>query len=395
MNRYRLNRPLAVLAVVLALALAQTTGSCFAAPLQPSAYPHFRDDLHFHEMESVLNQSLSYLRALPAATRYTVGGTTFPVQRLIDSAVFFQQLLQSHPSPAQLNRQIKRFYTVFRINGSHDAQSNRMLVTGYYQPFFQGSLVRHPPFVHPLYAVPDTLVVRKTKGRKKTVGRLQDGRFLPFWTRQDIERDHLLNGQELAWLQDPFDAFVLHVQGSGVLHLTDGTVRGVHYAQSNGRPYRSIGKYLVDTGRMRLADVNMDSLRQYISDHPEEREKILHHNESFIFFHWSKPGPAIGSLGRQLTEGRSIAADQQWFPPGALAFLDSRRPVMKNGEVVTWKPMQRFVSVQDTGSALNGPNRVDVFWGSGEQAGQEAGRMKEDGNIYLLLLNTGVHPSSR
>jgi membrane-bound lytic murein transglycosylase A len=356
-------------------------------PLPPSQFPYFHDDSQLQEFKATLDQSLTFLRSVPASTCYTVAGAPVLVGRLIDSALYFQKLLQTAPTPEQLNQQIQRAYTVYRLDPDQGQKSRRMLITGYYQPVFSGSLDRHPPYLYPLYGIPKTLTVRNSSANKKNIGRLSHGKMVPFWTRKEIETDNLLQGQEMVWLKDPFDAFVLHVQGSGTLHLTDGTVRGIHYAQGNGRQYRSIGKYLVDTGRMQLADVTMDSLRQYIADHPEERERILHQNDSFIFFHWSQPGPAIGNLGQALTAGRSIAADQQWYPPGALVFLDSRRPVMANGQVVEWKKMQRFVSVQDTGSALTGPGRIDVFWGSGEQAGMEAGQMKEDGNVYLLVLN--------
>jgi len=265
-----------------------------------------------------------------------------------------------------------------------------MLITGYYQPVFKASLKRQAPYLHPLHGLPRELVVRKDLTKEKKIGRLEAGRLVPFWTRREISTGNLLRGQELVWLRDPFDAFVLHVQGSGILELTDGTVRGVHYAQSNGRPYRSIGKYLVDSGRMKLAEVNMDSLRSYLDQHPGEREAILLHNESYIFFQWRPPGPAIGNLGLPLTAGRSLAADQQWYPPGALVFIDSRRPVVTEGSGVQWQRMRRFVSIQDTGAALQGPGRVDLFWGSGELAGSEAGRMKEDGQVYLLVLNPDV-----
>ena len=259
-----------------------------------------------------------------------------------------------------------------------------MLVTGYYQPHFAGSLTRTPPFLYPVYARPDSLVVRDSGGRK-TIGRLVDGVLRPFWTRREIERGNLLAGSEMVWLADPFDVCVLHVQGSAILHLTDGSRRGIHYAESNGRTYRSIGAYLVETGRMVLAEVTMDSIRDYLARHPEERDLILHQNDSFIFFHWTEAGPAVGSLGRPLTPGRSIAVDQHWYPPGALAYLESLQPVFADGMMTGWQRLQRFVSVQDTGSALIGPGRVDLFWGSGEHAGRAAGRMKEDGELYLLL----------
>ena len=382
---------LAVLVAVLFLLLAPGTASSAAVPLQTSQYPDFFDDLQLQELATTLDQSLQFLRTVPASTSYTLAGVTFPVQRLIDSALFFQKALRSSPSPEHLNQQIQRAYTVYRMEDDQGAKARRMLITGYYQPVFAGSLERRPPYLYPLYTVPGTLKVRNAGNQKKSIGRLQAGRIVPFWTRKEIENHNLLHGQELVWLKDPFDAFVLHVQGSGVIQLTDGSARGVHYAQSNGREYRSIGKYLVDSGRMLLADVTMDSIRQYLVDHPRERDLILHQNDSFIFFDWSNVGPVLGNLGQRLTPGRSLAADQQWYPPGALAFVDSRRPVTVNGQVIGWKPMQRFASVQDTGSALTGPGRVDVFWGSGEQAGTEAGQMKEDGKVYLLVLKEGVH----
>lgn len=386
-----IKKALAVVAVNVCLLLAVGTAASAPTLLPASQYPYFKDDLQLHGLQAALDQSLAYLRSVPASTCYNVAGTSLPAQRLIESVLFFQKLLAAAPTPKQLNQQIQNAYSVYRLDNRSSGKTRRMLITGYYQPIFKGSLERKPPYLHPLYGVPNDLAIGKSGGKKPTIGRMQDGGIVPFWTRKEIETDNLLRGQELGWLQDPFDAFVLHVQGSGILQLPDGTVRGVHYAQSNGREYRSIGKYLVDSGRMQLADVNMDSLRQYLVDHPEEREMILHQNDSFIFFHWSRPGPAIGSLGRPLTAGRSIAADQQWYPPGALVFLDSRRPVMADGQVVAWEKMQRFVSVQDTGSALTGPGRVDVFWGSGESAGTEAGRMKEDGSVYLLVLNPNTH----
>jgi membrane-bound lytic murein transglycosylase A len=130
----------------------------------------------------------------------------------------------------------------------------------------------------------------------------------------------------------------------------------------------------------------MDAIREYLAAHPDERDQILHYNESYIFFQWSQIGPAIGNLGRKLTPGRSIAADQRWIPPGALTYLDSRKPVLDKGRMIGWERMQRFVTVQDTGSGLKGPGRVDVFWGAGDDAGKAAGQMKEDGTLYLLLL---------
>jgi len=350
----------------------------------------FEDDQELRDLAAALTKSLTYLRKVPASSRYAIAGQMVPVQRLIDSAHHLQQLVQSYPSPEELNRWLNRDYDILQINKPPEAAPKRMLITGYYQPIFPGSLKQQPPFLFPLYRIPDNLLIRREGSKKKVLGRKDKGKIAPYWTRQEIEQGQMLRGQELVWLKDPFDAFILHVQGSGIIRLADGSARGVHYAVNNGRDYRSIGKYLVDTGRMQLADVTMDSIRHYVDQHPADRDLILHHNDSFIFFHWSPPGPAIGSLGQELTPGRSIAADQRWYPPGSLVFLDSRRPVLVDGHVAEWQRMRRLVTVQDTGAALTGPGRIDVFWGTGEQAGQEAGQMKEEGMAYLLLLKEGV-----
>ena len=372
----------------LALVVLLFTVDSLGAPAQvlpPDRQPMYEDDLNHHGLERVLDQSLDALGRLPADTRYTCAGETVTVGRLLDSARLLQQLVRARPTPAALNAQIRRYFDVLEPAAANSPPSRRrMLVTGYYQPSFNGSLVRTPPYLYPVYARPDSLVVRDSGGRK-SIGRVVDGQLRPFWTRREIERGNLLAGLELVWLKDPFDVFVLHVQGSGVIHLTDGSRRGIHYAQGNGREYRSVGRYLVETGRMELAEVTMDSIRDYIASHPWDRDQILQHNDSFIFFHWSEAGPAVGSLGRPLTRGRSIAVDQRWYPPGAPCFLIARQPVLIDGAVAGWKPLQRFVSVQDTGSGLVGPGRVDLFWGSGEAAGQAAGRMKEDGRLLLLL----------
>lgn len=359
-------------------------------PLSPDQIPELRDDLNLHELKSVLSQNLRYLQSRPAGSQLMVAGSPVTVQRLLNSTSFLLKRLEDGMNAGALQQTLQTHYEILQVdNGKSPQKAQRqMLITGYYQPLFAGSLVRTPPYVYPVYQQPADLIVRPTKAgqRPALAGRMEAGRLVPYWTRREIEQGNLLRGRELVWLADPFDVFVLHVQGSGIIQLPDGSRRGVHYAQSNGREYRSVGKYLADTGRMRLADVTMDSIRQYIAQHPEEREQILYQNDSFIFFEWSKPGPAIGNLGHALTPGRSIAADQRWYPPGGIAYLSTRKPVVANGEITGWTPMQRLVCIQDTGSGLVGPGRADVFWGTGDAAGLAAGQMKEDGSLYLLLL---------
>jgi membrane-bound lytic murein transglycosylase A len=362
-------------------------GGSFTLAAQPAIAisPPIEDDLDRASLVTALTRSLNYLQSLPPTTRFSIDRTDVSVALLIDSAHHLRELFLGPLEGESLIRRINQDFNRHQHFPDSDHPQQRLLVTGYYQPVFSGSLRRQAPYLHPLYRRPADLIVRKEANRESRIGRLSQGRFLPYWTRREIEQDNLLNGGELVWLTDPFDAFTLHVQGSGIIRLTDGTVRGVRFAQKNGHPYTSVGKYLVDTGRMQLAEVTMDSIRAFLDDHPQERQQILHQNDSFIFFDWSPSGPAIGSINQELTPGRSVAADHRCYPPGSILLLKSRRPVMANGEVVGWKAIQRLVTVQDTGSAIKGPGRIDIFWGSGEQAGMEAGQMKEKGEVMLLL----------
>ncbi|HEB69483.1 MAG TPA: transglycosylase [Desulfobulbus sp.] len=357
-------------------------------PVAPTKYPVFADDLEYADLDRAIEQSLIYLRKRPGSSRITIAGRSYPVDHLIRSLLFFRNLVADHPSPGLLNQQISTCFDIYQASGTDGYNPQRkMLVTGYYQPVFEGSLTAGGAYRYPIYGIPETLVLRHTPGSgRKQIGRLEGGRFLDYWTRAEIENDGRAAGNELVYLKDPLDAFLLHVQGSGLIKLPDGSIRGIHYAMKNGRKYKSIGKYMVETGRMTLAEASIDSIRSYLAAHPQEIPEILHHNDSFIFFKWTTTHGAIGSLGRELTAGRSIAMDQSRFPAGALSFLSSRKPILDNGHIAGWTSFGRFVLVQDTGSAIRGSGRVDLFWGTGKEAGLAAGRMKEDGTLYFLLL---------
>lgn len=377
------------------LFLVLIQGFCFSGcsqkslyPLTVTQHPHFSDDLGYTNLDRAIEQSLIYLRKQPPVSEFTLGDQVYPLSRLIRSLEFFRNILLEHPSPTHLTRQINAYFTIYQAAGTSGYNPQRnMLVTGYYQPIFSGSLVRKEPYIYPIYSIPDTLALRRNSiSGIKEIGRLEGSIFKKYWTRGEIDNHGYARGNELVYLQDPFDAFLLHVQGSGLITLPDGSIRGIHYAMKNGHPYNSIGKYMVNTGKLPLAEASIDSIRAYISTHPEERQQILHRNPSFIFFQWTTNHGAIGNLGRELTPGRSIAGDQTLFPAGALSFLVSRIPVIDKGRVIRWQSLARFVLVQDKGSAIRGSGRIDLFCGSGKNAGLIAGRMKEDGALYVLLL---------
>ncbi|MGZ3578720.1 MAG: murein transglycosylase A, partial [Syntrophales bacterium] len=265
--------------------------------------------------------------------------------------------------------------------------------TGYFEPIIEGSLERTERYSHPIYRTPDDTVVanlrkfdRKYKN-EKLVGRLSNGELIPYFTRADIEEKGTLAGRnlELVWIMDPIDIFFLHIQGSGKIRLPDGSFTQVSFAQSNGRPYRSIGRYLLDKGKLTAGEISHQSIKKYLREHPEELSGIFNYNESYVFFRIVENGP-IGALGLTLTSGRSIATDLELFPKGALAFIRLRKPVFeKDGNIRSWETFSRFVLNQDTGGVIKGPGRVDLFCGTGSDAEMLAGSLKENGELYFLV----------
>jgi membrane-bound lytic murein transglycosylase A len=253
--------------------------------------------------------------------------------------------------------------------------SSPVLFTGYHEPILRGSLVRTGPYQYPLYRPPDPA--------------LGDNTAVSSLSRADIDGQDALGGKgyELVWLDDPVDRFFLHIQGSGLIRLPGGTPLRVGYAANNGKPYQSIGKLLVERGKLQPGSTSTLAIRQYLKNHPEERDAILFHNARYIFFQLVQNGP-LGSLGVPLTPGRSLAVDPTVYPAGGLAFIHTKRPVVNSTNQVTWKDFFRFVLLQDTGAAIKGPTRADLFWGSAAEA--EAGLMAQRGELYLLVKKSGT-----
>jgi membrane-bound lytic murein transglycosylase A len=271
-------------------------------------------------------------------------------------------------------------------------------VTGYYQPIIDGSLTETTEYRLPIYGRPKDLVVGEMVTllpqfrADKIVGRMAGELLVPYFSRREIDSLGRLRGKgnEIAWVKDPIALFFLHIQGSGMLRLPDGRLLHLNYAAGNGRPYKSIGRLLVEAGKIPTEEVSMQRLRRYLAEHPKERDSLLWQNESYVFFRLGKEGP-LGSLEVPLTPGRSIATDYRLFPKGAIAFVASRKPVLDgDGNLAGWHSFSRFVLNQDTGSAIQGPRRLDLYFGTGGEAGQAAGFMKSGGAVYFLLRKGGA-----
>lgn len=273
-----------------------------------------------------------------------------------------------------------------RLHGAYGKRDG--LITGYYEPLLQGALQRSSRFRFPLYAVPSELLVVELGALfpelegKRVRGRVVGDKVLPFYARADIDSaQQPLAGQELFWVDDPVDAFFLQIQGSGVVQLPDGTQRGVAYAQQNGHPYRAIGRDLIEQGEIAAADVSLFSIKDWLVANPAKAQALMNRNASYVFFRDAgtaeDKGPQ-GSLGVPLTQGRSVAVDRRVVPLGSPLWLETTLPDGSH--------YRRLVFAQDTGGAIAGPVRADVFFGRGEQAAALAGEMKQAGRLFLLKL---------
>ncbi|HXZ38165.1 MAG TPA: MltA domain-containing protein [Thermodesulfobacteriota bacterium] len=323
----------------------------------------------------------------------TISGAKFSPGRISRSLSLFRDILSAARNEAELDRKVRESFAFYELGRGNPAPS--ILLTGYFEPLLDGSLVADGEYRYPLYGRPDDLLEQTQeegpgeKGTRRIAVRVEGGQAVPYYSRKEIDTDGALQGRglELVWLRDPWDRFVLHIQGSGQVRLPDGRTIRVGYATSNGRPYRSIGGYLLEQGLLSENEVSMGRIREFLQSNPGREEETLNINERYIFFRIlaDAEGPS-GALAVPLTPGRSVATDLTLFPPGALAYLVSRQPDLdESGRIIGWKTLRRFVLNQDAGGAIKGPGRVDLFFGSGERAGAAAGEMKEEGKIFFLL----------
>jgi membrane-bound lytic murein transglycosylase A len=356
-----------------------------------AGFPALTDDLDRDSLRQAIQRSLQYLERLPPDRLVGAWPRKVTAREVKGPLAFLNGKLDLLDRPDDLGNAIRSVFNPHQARGS-DREGN-MLVTGYYQPILDGSLAPTSEFRYPIYGKPKDLIevesvtTRSQAHSEKVIARLNGEQLVPYYSRREIDgMGRLKNkGYEIAWAKDPIDLFFLHVQGSGMLRLRDGSTLAVGYAASNGRAYRSIGRVLVERGKMAAEEVTMQRLRQYLREHPAERDEILAQNESYIFFRFLSGGP-LGSLEVALTPGRSIATDARIFPKAALALLVSQKPVFDvEGRLARWQPFTRFVVNQDAGSAIKGENRVDLFFGAGELAGQSAGVMKSPGRLYFFL----------
>lgn len=355
-------------------------------------YPSFRDDMDFRYIELAIERNIQYLDRLAPDHKFRYGAHEYSAGHVRETQFALLDIIKETRDPLEIARRIKRDFALYKAAGRKGRR--HVLFTGYFEPTYEASLVPDGPYKYPIYRQPDDLVkidlalFRPEFKGKSIVGKIEGNRVLPYHTRRDIEEEGVLGGKglEIAWLKDPLDVAFLHIQGSGRLLLPDGEELFVGYESSNGRSYRSIGRYLIERGLMDREDMSMQGIRSFLKGHPQLMDEVLNYNPSYIFFRIMKDGP-YGNINVILTPGRSVALDSRLFPKGALCFISARKPVInESGEIIRWEKFSRFVLNQDTGGAIRGAGRADLFWGSDEYAQIAAGHMKEEGDLYVLII---------
>jgi membrane-bound lytic murein transglycosylase A len=290
----------------------------------------------------------------------------------------------------------ERWFTPYRVTDRGEPEG---LFTGYYEPLLHGSRRPGGRYTIPLHGPPADLI-RIDLGRfdpdlagQWIAGRVADGTFVPYHPRRDIENGALANDRlELVWVDDPIDKFFLQIQGSGRVQLDDGSLIRVGYAAQNGHPYRAIGRDLIEIGALSREAVSMQTIRAWLEANPAAAREIMNRNRSYVFFEERRvldegEGP-LGAQGVPLTAGRSLAVDLRFLPLGAPVWLETTAPYPEGEQA-----FRRLVIAQDTGGAIDGVVRGDVFWGAGELAEATAGRMKSQGR-YAVLLPRALAPTS-
>ncbi len=296
-------------------------------------------------------------------------------------------------NPVAVRNFFETRFVPYRLSSSDGKETG--LITGYYAPDLLGSRQPDQRFRYPVYAVPDDLLVIDLRSvypdlaNYRLRGRIEGRRVVPYWSRADIDAGKApILGNEMFWAEDPVELFFLQIQGSGRLSTPSGEQVMVGFADQNGHPYRSIGKLLLDRGAMTRDQMSMQNIKAWARANPTQVAQLLAENPSYVFFRELSPEliTPLGALGVALTPERSIAVDPRTIPLGAPVFVSTSRP---SSEI----PLQRLMVAQDTGGAIKGAVRADFFWGMGNEAGALAGKMKQQGRLWLLWPKDAAPPA--
>lgn len=317
-----------------------------------------------------IDNSLRYLRTNTAARTYSNSVHGLSRERVLASVQRFRDLVEMSSTPTELQAAVKREFTWYKSIG-RDNQGT-VQFTAYFEPIYAASPVPTEEYRYPLYRLPPNL--SGNPSRLAIEGRDGTGSNGP------------LRGFEIAWLRDRLEAYLVHVQGSARLRFPNGEIKSIGYAGKTNYSYVSIGRELVRDGTLPAEGLTLPVMINYFRQHPEALSEYLPRNRSYVFFRETNGAQATGSIGVPVTADRSIATDKSLMPPGALAMIRTQIPFPTANGSLEKRLVNRFVLDQDTGGAIIGAGRVDIFLGTGEVAGDRAGIVTDTGELYYLLL---------
>jgi membrane-bound lytic murein transglycosylase A len=348
----------------------------------------FDDDLSAESFIAAVDESLKAVARKNHGADYVFGDMTVSSAQIAETLSRLREIFTGEPDPAKRRRMIAQEFDAY----SRSETGGSVAITGYYQPVLKASRSKSDTFKWPLYRTPDDLVTADLglfhsdlKGRK-IIGRVENKKILPYHDRAAIDGSGALadKGLEMAWVADPFDLFILHVQGSGVVEFEDGSRRYVNYSAANGHAYQSVGRILVESGEIPKEAQSINAIRKWLDGHPDKVGWLLNQNKSYVFFREMNDGP-FGSTGAKLVPGRSAAFDPAFFPEGGAAWMTANLPEIADGEVTGFRKTARFVFNHDRGGAIKGAGRADLFTGQGRAAADMAGYMKQEGTVIFLI----------
>jgi membrane-bound lytic murein transglycosylase A len=346
----------------------------------------WRDDRNLEDLCHAVDQSISYYKRLPQRYRFSYSHLKYSPQEMITSMTIFKDLIKN-TTKEDLPQKIDKIFHVFESRNSNQ----QAFFTAYYEPELEGCIQRSDQFPVPLYEKPPDLTRvhlgkfnTKYKGEWIT-GRVKGKSFVPYESRDEIVYKNSLESRAevIAFVKNHVELFFLQIQGSGkICFEKDDTCIQVNYAAQNGHPYRAVGRLLKD--EIPKEKMSLQAIKEYLYNHPDEIRRILQYNPSYTFFRVVSKGP-LGNIEVPLTAWRSIAMDHKKIPKGGLAFYQTTIPEYDNSMIKDWRPVQCFALVQDTGGAIRGHGRADIFLGSGKKAEKLAGPMQQTGRILLLV----------
>ncbi len=355
-------------------------GALALRKIEPEDYPDFTAAFADRRgLVEALRHSLAYLRK-PSAQRYYPYGE-ISHGRVVASLERFARLLEQSPSADELNVRVRAEFDVYQSVGCDDRGT--VLFTGYYTPIFEGRKRRDEQFRYPLYRLPPDVA---KDGEGRILGRRRpDGSMVPYFTRQELEQQRLLDGLELAYLRSPFEAYVANVQGSAKLRLEDGSLYELGYAGNNGHEYVSVARAMVADKALNNNEVSLQGMLAFFRANPEKTFYYTWKNPRYVFFA-ERPGGPFGTLNTPVTPLRTIATDKEIYPRAALAFVKTPIPRNARGENA---PFAGFFLDQDSGGAIRAPGRCDLYMGVGPDAEAIAGRTLSEGQLYYLFVKPG------